>query len=256
MHGVSEQDEIAYWRERAEKAERERDEARLVAATSERESIAYREHLSTLSWAATELRRLEGISVDDTQIATLVVDHARMRDENERLTRERDEARKLAADMAKELATERVKLSKPWTCTINELKAERDRLRDLIGDTLAYLRGSQVTLRSGVVARFSDLIGPALIDRLLAVAPSDVKAKFAAEPPLAIDASTPSTPIDEMLANLVGELHQHRNAPTDVQGIASTVERLISMTHALAIAANDTRERVLKLEQRTKDTDR
>lgn len=107
MHGVSEQDEIAYWRERAEKAERERDEARLVAATSERESIAYREHLSTLSWAATELRRLEGISVDDTQIATLVVDHARMRDENERLTRERDEARKLAADAAHQLANER-----------------------------------------------------------------------------------------------------------------------------------------------------
>lgn len=66
------------------------------------------------------------------------------------------------------------------------------------------------------------------------------------------------TPIDEMLANLVGELHALRNAPTDPQGIASTVERLISATHGVAIAANDTRERLRRIERRiaAKDTER
>ena len=58
-----------------------------------------------------------------------------------------------------------------------------------------------------------------------------------------------ATPIDEMLANLVGELHALRNAPIDVSGIEATADELIEHVHALALAAQDTRRRLLKLEK-------
>lgn len=58
------------------------------------------------------------------------------------------------------------------------------------------------------------------------------------------------TPLGESLSVLVERLHALRTAPLDPAGIERTVEQLISYTHGVALAARDTRDRLLRLEMR------
>jgi hypothetical protein len=176
------------------------------------------------------------------------------------LARDRDEARALMADTAHKLA--------------NEQQVTQDLREQIAFDTRCERVAERLVFAMWIHAAYRvDSRGPSgcLMDALDIIAPDvaaafrkgidghDVYAKFYGseddEEDVVREEAPTDTPIGEMLANVV-ELHALRNAPTDVQGIESTVDRLISATHALAIAANDTRERLMKLEQRVaaKDT--
>ncbi len=57
MHGMTEFEEIDYWRKRAEKAERDRDEARKLAADAARELVELKREAEL--WRENEVARLD-----------------------------------------------------------------------------------------------------------------------------------------------------------------------------------------------------
>lgn len=90
MHGIDEQDEIAYWRERAEKTERAEKHLRYFEICDE----ALLDITKRLEEQTEEYPLIHSI-IDDTLMNI------------RQLVSQRDEARKLAADTAHQLANER-----------------------------------------------------------------------------------------------------------------------------------------------------
>lgn len=180
----------------------------------------------------------------------LRIECAELRDAVERLSAERstaifaaDEARDQIADLERQLHS-----------AIERGREEANVVAERLVFALHIYGGYNINSRGP---------GGCLFDAIKAVAPSIAQdlselgadatyAKHWDEDGAKREDATPSadTPIGETIDALVTKLHELRRAPTDTQGIERTAEILIDHVHGLALALQDTRWRLRKLEER------